>query len=589
MSPRTRTRRLRGIGVSDGIAIGRAVVIARREGEVFRIPIPEEEIEQEVERLRSACEETKRGIQRTRNSAGQLFGQELAAIFDAHQLMLGDRSFITEIERRIRRDRVNAEWAVHESSLELTRKFALIDDEYLRERGQDLEDVSRQLLRTLQGISQHEVSEVAGDVILVADDIVPSEAIRLGRANVVGFVIEAGGRTSHTSIIARSLGIPAVAGVEGITWMVTNEDPIVVDGREGLVVLHPGPETLAKYSGERAAEKSLEAATAPAAREEVLVTRDGAEVELLANIDLPEEIGEFVASGAHGIGLYRSEFLYMETDPHLPTEEDHLRIYRQLIEAAAPYPATIRTYDLGGRKLAREMMESAEENPVLGLRGIRLTLARPQIFRIQLRALLRAGLHGNLWIMAPLVSRVEEIRELRAALAEVAAELERDGVPFGREPRIGIMIEVPAAAVIADILAREVDFFAIGTNDLIQYSLAVDRNNRQVAHLYEPLHPAILRMLRSVIASGRAAGIPVSLCGEMGGDERYLPVLLGLGLRRFSVHPRAVARLRKLASRCDADALAPIADSCCDLATAGEVEKYLRSRPVTALLQREAK
>lgn len=578
MSPRSRTRRLRGMGVSDGIAIGRAVVIAKRDVEVFRIPIPEAGIDDELLRFRSACEETKRGIQRTRASVGRLFGQELAAIFDAHQLLLGDRSFVLEIEKRIRRDHVNAEWAVHEASLELARKFARIDDDYLRERGQDLEDVSRQLLRTLQGISQHEVSEVEGDVVLVADDLVPSEAIRHGRANVVGFVIETGGRTSHTSIIARSLGIPAVAGVEGITGMLTNQDPIVVDGHEGLVLLHPAPSDIETYRRARASFARSEARISRGDTTAPIVTRDGVEIELLANIDLPEELEEMIASGARGVGLYRSEFLYMETDPRLPTEEDHLRMYRRLLESAAPHPAVIRTYDLGGRKLAREMMDSAEENPVLGLRGIRLTLARPQIFRLQLRAALRAASHGDLWLMAPMVSRIEEVRALRSTLAEVAADLDREGVRRGSDFKVGIMIEVPAAALIADQLAREVDFFAIGTNDLIQYSLAVDRNNRQVAALYEPLHPAILRMLRSVVESGRNAGIPVSLCGEMGADVRYLPLLIGLGLRRFSVHPRSVAKLRKAAATVESSAMAAVAARCCDAASAEEVLQLLDGR-----------
>ncbi len=575
MSPRTRTKKLTGIGVSDGIAIGRAVVIAKREIEVFRIPIVEDELDNEVERFRAACEETKKGIQRTRRNVGQLYGQELAAIFDAHQLLLGDRSFVIEIERRIRRDKVNAEWAVHATTLDLSRRFARIDDEYLRERGQDLEDVSLQLLRTLQGFAQHEVSELEGDVILVADDLVPSEAIRHGRANVVGFVIESGGRTSHTSIIARSLGIPAVAGVEGVTALVTNEDPIVVDGRVGVVILHPTADVIARYTGERLADEKGAAADLAEPRDLPATTRDGVAVDLLANIDLPEELDELAHCGARGVGLYRSEFLYMETDPRLPTEEDHYKIYRRIIESAAPFPATIRTYDLGGRKLAREMMDSSEENPVLGLRGIRLTLARPQIFRVQLRALLRAGATGDLWIMAPMVTRVEEVRELRALLEDVRGELETEGVELVHKPKIGIMIEVPAAALIADMLAREVDFFAIGTNDLIQYSLAVDRNNRHVADLYQPLHPAILRMLRSVVESGRAAGIPVSLCGEMGADERYFPLLVGLGLRRISVHPRSVPRLRRLAGELDAAGLEKVARACCEVGSAAEVEKLL--------------
>jgi phosphotransferase system enzyme I (PtsI) len=268
----------------------------------------------------------------------------------------------------------------------------------------------------------------------------------------------------------------------------------------------------------------------------------------------------------------------METDPRLPTEEDHHRIYRMLIEAAHPFPATIRTYDLGGRKLAREMMETSEENPVLGLRGIRLTLARPQIFHVQLRAILRAGVGMEPWIMAPLVSRIEEVRRLRASLEEVAAQLDREGVERAASWRLGVMIEVPAAAMIADVLAREVDFFSIGTNDLIQYALAVDRNNREVADLYQPLHPAILRMLRSIVEGAAGAGIPVSLCGEMAADERFLGLLLGLGLRRLSVHPRSVPVLRRLAAEVDVEKLEAIARECCGLASAQEVEERLRSR-----------
>jgi len=576
MGDRPAMQALRGTGVSDGVAIGRAVVIARRDVEVFRIPIQQDAIAGEIDRLRSARDETLKEIDRNRSRAGSLFGEELSTIFDAHALLLADRSFVEDIERRIARDRVNAEWAVHEAALDLSRRFAVIHDEYLRERGQDFEDVSRELLRKLQGIAHHEISEVEGSVILVADDVVPSEAIRLGRANVVGFVTEAGSRTSHTSIIARSLNIPAVAALEGATKTIFDDDPIIVDGRTGDIVLHPTPETLARYERVRSglrrvsARPSEEEAAGPA------LSADGVEVELLANIDLPEELEAFATSGARGIGLYRSEFLYMETDPLLPSEEDHRRIYQRLLDAAAPHPAVIRTYDLGGRKLAREMMDSAEENPVLGLRGIRLTLARPQIFDTQLRGLLRAGVDRNLWIMAPLVTRVEEVRELRRSLQRIENELDAAGEARAKDYKVGIMVEVPAAAMIADLLAREVDFFAIGTNDLIQYSLAVDRNNQHVADLYQPLHPAILRMLRSIAAAGSRAGISVSLCGEMGGDASLTPLLLGLGLRRFSAHPRSLQRLRRVISENDVSRLRGIAERCCEMATAEEVEAYLR-------------
>jgi len=300
-------------------------------------------------------------------------------------------------------------------------------------------------------------------------------------------------------------------------------------------------------------------------------------VQLMANIDLPEEVDEVPMFGAAGVGLYRSEFLYIEKSPQMPTEEEHVAIYRRLVEFAAPHPAIIRTYDLGGRKLAREMMATREENPVLGLRGIRLTLARPEVFRSQIRALYRAGLYGNLWIMLPLVSTVEEVRQFRAFADEVMAELEREGLPFRRDVRLGVMIEVPAAAVIADILAREVDFFSIGTNDLIQYSMAVDRNNEHVASLYQPLHPAILRMLRFVIDSARAAGIEVGLCGEMAADPRFALLLVGLGLRRLSMSPRQIPEVKSWLREATASGLAELVEGCMEHSTAAEVERHLSS------------
>ncbi len=567
--------KLTGLPASEGVAIGRAVVIANRALEVFRIPLPEEGLGDEILRLRAACQATQQQIHRTRAKAGHLFGQELAAIFDAHSLLLSDRMFLHQIESRIRRDRVNAEWAVHETAKELTRRFSDVDNPYLRERGQDIEDVGRQLLRTLQGLAHHEISEVAGDVVLVADDLVPSEAIRFGRDKVVGFAIEAGGRTSHTSIIARSLGLPAVTGIEEITDLVTDEDPVIVDGREGVVILHPTPEVLASYAQLRLDMMRERAEALGAPHDLPALTGDGVELELMGNIDLPEELRDLAQLGAHGIGLYRSEFLYMETDPRLPTEEDHYLAYRKLVEASAPYPAIVRTYDLGGRKLAREMMESSEENPVLGLRGIRLTLARPQIFRTQLRGLLRAAAHGDLWIMAPMVTRVEEVRELRTLLGDVASELTREGSAHRPDVPLGIMIEVPAAAMIADSLAKAVDFFSIGTNDLIQYCLAVDRNNRSVATLYEPLHPAILRMLRFVVESADREGITVSLCGEMGADPQMLPLLVGLGLRRISASPRSLPELRRRLGRIDSRAMAELAARCCDADSSSEVARLV--------------
>jgi phosphotransferase system enzyme I (PtsI) len=564
---------LQGMGVSGGIAIGRAVCLETRGPEVFRLHIPESQVENEVVRLREGVDHARGELKRLRSRAEEDLGNDLAAIFDAHILLLSDAKFLGRVEERIRAHQVNAEWAVHKTAEELDNRFAHMDDPYIRERSEDLTDVSRHLLRSLQGIAHHDL-ELPSDIVIVADDLTPSDAIRLGRERVIGFAIETGGRTSHTTIIARSLNIPAVAGLTGVMGQLSDEAPVIVDGETGRVILHPTREVLRQYV-RRKAELERRDRDLLATRELAAETRDGVRIELMANIDLPEEVEEVPVFGAAGIGLYRSEFLYIEKSPQMPTEEEHVEIYRRMVEAAAPHPAIIRTYDLGGRKLAREMMATQEENPVLGLRGIRLTLARPEIFRRQIRALYRAGLYGDLWVMLPLVSTVEEVRQFRAFADDVMAEMEREGVPFRRDVRLGVMIEVPAAAMIADILSREADFFSIGTNDLIQYSLAVDRNNEHVASLYQPLHPAILRMLRFVIDSGRAAGIEVSLCGEMGADPRYALLLVGLGLRRISMSPRQIPEVKTWIREASAADLAELAGRCMEHSTAAEVQRHM--------------
>lgn len=574
--PRPEMQIVQGMGVSSGIAIGRAICIETRGPDVFRLHISEAQVESEIERLQEGARNAREELKRTRDRANEALGNDLAGIFDAHVLLLSDRNFLGRVEERIRTHQVNAEWAVHKTAEELDDRFAHMDDSYLREKSADLSDVSRHLLRALQGIHHHEISDLPDDVVIVADDLTPSDAIRLGRERVIGFAIESGGRTSHTTIIARSLNLPAVAGLVGVMGMLHDEVPIIVDGESGTVILHPTPDVLAEY---RARKEEIERRDQAllATRELAAMTKDGVEILLMANVDLPEEVEEVACFGADGVGLYRSEFLYIEKSPHLPTEEEHIEIYRRLIEFAAPHPAIIRTYDLGGRKLAREMMATEEENPVLGLRGIRLTLARPDVFRSQIRALYRAGLYGDLWIMLPLVSTVEEIQRFREYAAKVMDEMEREGIPFRRDVRLGIMIEVPAAAMIADVLAREVDFFSIGTNDLIQYSMAVDRNNEHVASLYQPLHPAILRMLRFVIDSARAAGIEVSLCGEMAADPRYALLLVGLGLRRLSMSPRRIPEVKTWIREYTAADLSALAESCMQHGMAGDVQRHLES------------
>jgi phosphotransferase system enzyme I (PtsI) len=563
-----------GHGVTPGIGIGRAVSFQQAPVDVYRISLPPNEIDVEIERFHESLVQADKEIQDTEAQVRRKLGDDLAAIFEAHALLLKDTEFIERITEKIRSEKVNAEWAIHRVVEDLAASFQAIETPHLRDKIEDIRDVGRYLLRCLHGVAPHELSEIEGDLVIVAHDLTPSDAVRLGRRQVVGFVLETGGKTSHTAIIARSLNCPLVVGLEGVASLITDTDPIVVDGGTGRVVLHPSPSVLTEYRG-RAAELVERDRELQATRDIEAVTEDGVHIELMANIELPEEIADARDFGAHGIGLYRSEFLYIEKSPELPTEDDHIETYRGLIESMAPYPVIIRTYDLGGRKLARELMAIDEDNPVLGLRGIRLTMARPHIFRIQLRALLRAGLYGDLQIMLPLISTVEEVRQFRGFLGHIMKELDSESIAYRKDIKLGVMIEVPSAALMADILAQEVDFFSLGTNDLIQYALAVDRNNEHVAHLHQPLHPAILRMIRFVVDSATEAGIGVSVCGEMAAEPRSTALLLGLGLRRLSMAPRLVPTVKALVRALDTKELERLVGHCLQLSTAIEVQEYL--------------
>jgi len=576
MADKAEMQTLKGLGVSGGIAIGRAVVIETRVMDVIRLPLPEAEVDEEVRRFQSAVEQSRTEVKRTRDRASEDLGEHLGAIFDAHLLVLCDTGFLARVEERIREERVNAEWAVYRAAEEYAERFAALENQYFRERRADLEDVVHHLIRRLQGISHHELSDVEGPVVIVADDLTPSEAVRLGRERAVAFALEGGGRTSHTTIIARSLKLPAVASIGAITDLVTDEDPVIIDGEQGLVILHPTAEVLELYEDRIRLIEDREVSFLET-RELPARTRDGVDIHLMANIDLVEELDDVVSFGAHGIGLYRSEFLYIEKTPDLPTEDDHVALYSKLAETAAPHPVIIRTYDLGGRKLAAELLERHEDNPVLGLRGIRLTLAKPKIFKTQVRALYRAAVHSNIQVMLPMISEVGEVRAFRELAAGVMEELEAEGKEFRPDLPLGVMIEVPSAAMTADILAREADFFSIGTNDLIQYAVAVDRNNEHVANLYRPAHPAILRLLKFVIESANEAGISVGLCGEMASDMRYAPLLIGLGLRRLSVTPRAVPTLKTRLRQLALSDLQEMVERCLTLRTSAEVEELLGS------------
>jgi phosphotransferase system enzyme I (PtsI) len=556
------------------VSVGCAVFFDHAADEILRIPIPADAVEAEIARLRRAAEAARGELETLRADSRGHLPDELHAIFDAQELLLQDRALLGRVEERIRARKINAEWAVHRVEQELRRQFEAIEAGHLRERVDDVRDVARLLRRALSGVEAHDLSELGRDVVLVAHDLTPSEAVRLGRKGVTAFALETGGPTSHTAIIARSLHLPVVAGLTGVTGLSLTDTPVLVDGDRGLVVFEPAAEE-ARDALERRRAGDLHVREMAGTRMLPAETRDGVAVQLMVNIDLLEEVEEAREVGAAGIGLYRSEFLYIEKSPALPTEDEQVEVYRMLIEASAPHPAVIRTFDLGGRKLAREVLDTQEENPVLGLRGIRLTLARPEIFRHQVRALLRAAASGELWVMVPMVTAMEEIRAFRRVVDAAADELAAEGREHSREFALGAMIEVPAAALLADRIAREVDFLSIGSNDLIQYSLAVDRGNEHVAHLYQPFHPAILRMVRFVVESAAAAGIPLSLCGEMAGDPEITPLLLGLGLRRLSVAPRILPEIKARVRTLEAAPLRSLADEALTASSAEEVREIL--------------
>ena len=571
---RSDIRAYKGIGVSPGIAIGRALIIEKRVASVYRVPISEEEISGEVTRFFESIEKTRDELLVLKDKVSRSMGEEYASIFEAHAMMVSDPSFADKVVQKIEEEQVNAEWALAEVQEELQARFASFDDEYLRERVADVKDVAERVLTNLQGIAHHDLSEIAHDVIIIADDLTPSDTIHFNRRPIVGFATEAGGRTSHTSIIAKSLFMPAIIGVPRLTKIVDNDELVIVDGYEGTLLVNPTPAMIAEYRSrvsrhEEAEKKLLEN------RDVRAITKDQHQISLQANIELVEELDDAIKFGAEGIGLYRSEFLYISTSPDLPTEDEHFRIYRRLAESTAPNWCVIRTFDLGGKKLAREVMGSKEDNPVLGLRALRLCMQHRDMFKTQLRALLRASAFGKIKIMFPLVSGVQELRQVKTLVREIKQELDAEGIPYNKELQIGIMIEVPSAAVIADLLATEADFFAIGTNDLIQYSLAIDRGNENVSYLYEPLHPALLRLIKFVIDSGKRAGIPVSMCGEMASDPIFAIVLLGLGLEIYSMNPSSIPVIKNVIRSVRYRDCKRIAEVALQKKTAQEIEEFI--------------
>lgn len=564
----------RGLGVSSGVAIGRTLVIARETVPASPIPIPSETVDAEVARFKGARERARQELGELKARMRRVLGEAYAGILEAQILILDDPNLIEQTEERIRRQSVAASWALRESVHSFMVRFESVDDGYLRERGGDLDDVHRRLQRLLRSAPTGDGEVPEGPLVVVAHTLGPSDTFALARGKVVGLVTDVGGRTSHTAILAQALSLPAVVGLHDISSRLDSGEHVIVDGDAGTVQTLTEAADVARAERSREVWLAREAAMASLA-DLPAVTRDGVEVTLRANIELPQEVGTALRFGARGIGLYRSEFLFLTRAPRFPTEEEHYATYREMAEKIAPHPAVIRTLDLGGEKYFHEVLEQRESNPVLGLRAVRFCLRRADIFLPQIRGLLRASVHADVRVMIPLVTTIGEIRDVRALLQQEAEDLRRQGIPCRSDMPLGIMVEVPAAAAIADLLALESDFFSVGTNDLIQYALAVDRGNEQVSYLYQPLHPAVLRMLKFIVEAGASRGIPVSLCGEMAADPSLSALIVGLGFRELSVQPRALASVRDAIRSIEAAPAADLADRALAEASASGVERHL--------------
>lgn len=524
---------LHGIAASSGVIQGRAWVYKHNQLDIPERSLDDFEVVHEIERFEQAIVSTREEIMQIRDRVAKSLSEAEAAIFDAHLMVLEDCALIEEVTDAVRQQLKNIEYCYHSVAQRYIAFFQSMEDEYLRERVTDIRDVSRRLLHNLMGSQQHLLTPHEGDDwILVAEDISPSDTVGLNQGSLLGFLTDSGGKTSHAVIMARSLGLPAVVGLHDATTQIRTGDPLLVDGSTGRVVVHPNPESLANY-GQVAEDRLRLEARFCTSLSKASQTRDGWEVDMMLNIEGSQDLKNFSESGAGGVGLYRTESLFIRKNDY-PDEATQYSEYAAVVQAAAGSPVTMRSLDMGGDKLLSKDSDTADRS-FMGFRAIRFCLEQPELFKIQLRAILRASALGPVKLMYPLISGIDELRAANRCLGEAKAELTERGEPFDSLMKVGVMIEVPSAALIVDLIADEVDFFSIGTNDLIQYLMAVDRLNDKVSHLYDPTHPAVIRTLKSVIDAATHHGKPVSVCGEMAGESIFTPLLVGLGATGISL------------------------------------------------------
>jgi len=562
---------MKGIGVSPGIVIGK--VLLKEENQIIIEKKDITNYQEEIKRFNTAMESSKNEIQHIYNNVLENIGENEASIFEAHLMILEDPEMLEQIEKKIEDNKVNAEWALKEISEMFISMFEGMDNEYMKERAADIKDVTSRLMKKLMNVEEVNFGELANEVIIVANDLTPSDTSQIDKDKVLGFITEIGGRTSHSAIMAKILEIPAIVAVADITNKVRNGDLIVFDGEEGLIYVNPEEEIVKLYEDKKVEyNKSKKELNLLIGKESI--TTDGMRVELAANIGTPKDLDSVINNDGEGIGLFRSEFLYMDRKS-APSEEEQYIAYREVAEKMKNKPVVIRTLDVGGDKELDYLNLPKEMNPFLGYRAIRLCLDKVDIFKTQLRAILRASAYGNIKIMFPMISSIEELRAAKSVLEEVKNELLKENRPFNENLEVGIMIEIPAVAIISDLLAKEVDFFSIGTNDLIQYTTAVDRMNEKISHLYNPFHPALLRLIKMVIDNAHKENKWVGMCGEVAGDPKLIPLLIGMGLDEFSMSPISILKARWIIKNISYKNMKNLAEQAINLPTAKDVEEFI--------------